>query len=76
MVKKLDSEVALSNVRSMAKSKGGKCLSTSFLGRDAKLELECENGHLFTSTYDNVVYEGAWYCEECYKEANLKKIQE
>ena len=68
MVKKLDSEVALSNARSMAKSKGGKCLSTSYLGSQVKLELECENGHLFTGTYNNVVKLKRWNCKTCDKE--------
>jgi len=66
--KKLDSEVALSNAHSMAKSKGGKCLSTSFLGSKVEHEWECENGHSFISTYNNVVLSGTWYCKTCDKE--------
>ena len=71
MVKKLDSEVALSNSRSMAKSKGGKCLPTSYLGSRVEHEWECENGHPFTSSYDNVVNIGIWYCKTCKEETKL-----
>ena len=70
MSKKLDSEKEskLKKAQEFAKSKGGKCLSTSYLGTHKKHEWECENSHPFTSTYTNVVNKRIWHCKKCKEE--------
>ena len=61
----------LKKAQEFAKSKGGKCLSTSYLGKYEKLEFECKNGHTRTGSYSYVVTKKSWYCKTCKEETKL-----
>lgn len=56
-------EDKLNELRVIAKSKGGKCLSTTYINSKKKLKFQCANGHKWeTSAY--VIKSGAW-CNTC-----------
>jgi len=57
-------------MREIAKSKGGKCLSDTYVNSDTKLEWECSNGHTWWGIPNNVM-RSAW-CRTCYLELNKK----
>jgi hypothetical protein len=67
---KLGEEGLLERCRQVAKDRGGKCLSESYLTARKPLEWECLEGHRWKATPDNV-RRGEW-CPECAK----KLIQE
>jgi hypothetical protein len=53
----------IEQMQDLAKSRGGRCLSTAYPGVHGKLELECAKGHLWKATV-NSVWRGSW-CPEC-----------
>lgn len=58
-----DKEFQLKKVQNNAKKRGGKCISNEYLGKDEKLKFECNNGHTFWMTPNNI-NKGQW-CPEC-----------
>lgn len=62
----------LGDMIALAKHKGGKCLSTSFVNITTKLKWECKNGHSWESVPSSVL-RGCW-CKSCAAtERNLKR---
>jgi len=60
---KVQIEEKLNELRTIAESKGGKCLSTTYINSKKKLKFQCANGHKWeTSAY--VIKSGAW-CNAC-----------
>lgn len=56
-------EEKLNELRNIAESKGGECLSTTYINSKKKLKFQCKNGHKWeTSAY--VIKNGAW-CNAC-----------
>ena len=55
-------------MHSIAKERGGKCLSEHFLNMNTKLRWECSKGHQWGATPHNVI-KGSW-CKKC---ANQQK---
>ncbi|WP_394557878.1 zinc-ribbon domain-containing protein [Priestia aryabhattai] len=53
----------------IAKSKGGKCLSSKYINNKTKLIWQCEKGHIWETAPGHIKNKGAW-CKEC---AGLKK---
>jgi hypothetical protein len=51
-------------MQSIAAAKGGKCLSSEYLGQHVKLRWECEKGHQWESIPGNVRRLGSW-CDTC-----------
>lgn len=51
-------------MHSIAKERGGKCLSTEYLGAFTKLKWECANGHRWDATSNSVKNTGNW-CSRC-----------
>lgn len=47
-----------------ANAKGGKCLSSEYLGKHVKLRWQCEKGHQWESVPNNVLRLGSW-CSVC-----------
>ena len=54
---------SLEEMRSIAHSHGGKCLSTSYQNADSKMEWECKEGHTWFAI-SSAVKKGHW-CPEC-----------
>lgn len=50
-------------MHTMARSKGGRCLSKSYLGINVKLKWQCKDGHIWETTPASVRY-GSW-CPKC-----------
>ena len=59
----LDARKRLQELKQIAKSKGGKCLSTEYLGVSTRLKWQCAEGHVFSATPAKVKI-GRW-CREC-----------
>lgn len=53
-----------------AAEKGGKCLSTEYIGSKIKLLWECYNGHQWSATY-NSIKRGSW-CPGCAGNAKIR----
>ncbi|OED39817.1 hypothetical protein AB834_00070 [PVC group bacterium (ex Bugula neritina AB1)] len=47
----------------IAKSKGGKCLSTQYVNCDSKLKWQCHKKHIWETPYSNI-QQGSW-CPDC-----------
>ena len=59
----------LSNIKEIALSKGGKCLSKSYEHSLKKLEFECSKGHRWEASSSSIKT-GTW-CRKCYFENKL-----
>ena len=47
-------KLTIEEMRQLAKQRGGKCLSKTYINTNSKLLWECINGHQCTVTPDNV----------------------
>lgn len=56
----------LEKIQMYAKSKGGKCVSKEFIGRDKKLNFRCRNNHYFERTQAEIFRHKRW-CDKCIK---------
>ncbi|MDM5332136.1 hypothetical protein QUF56_02635 [Ureibacillus composti] len=63
--------LTIEDAKSMAQSKGGKCLSDHYVNAHEKLKWECSNGHIFEMNYNNV-QQGKW-CGYCNRKLNEQK---
>ena len=61
----------LADMNSIAKKKGGKCLSTKYINCKIHLEWECKNGHRWKAVPDSI-QRGTW-CPICYR--NKRKLK-
>jgi hypothetical protein len=57
----------IDDLREVAQSRGGRCLSATYLGVHEKHEWECMDKHVWQATA-NSVWRGSW-CPECAKES-------
>lgn len=65
----------IQEMKQIAKSKGGKCLSRIYIGSNSKLKWKCENGHMWESTPSKVLNGKTW-CPICSREnARVNKIK-
>ena len=55
---------SIEEMRALAKSRGGECLSDVYTHGKSKLKWRCARGHIWESTPQNVRYHGAW-CRRC-----------
>jgi len=53
----------IEEMQEIAKNKGGRCLSTEYVGIDCKLEWQCSKGHAWYATANSVKYRS--WCLEC-----------
>ena len=60
-------KLTIGEMRMIAKSRGGKCLSKIYIGAKSKLRWECGNGHKWGAT-PNSVKQGSW-CRKCHNES-------
>ncbi|NVM28146.1 MAG: hypothetical protein HWN65_04830 [Candidatus Helarchaeota archaeon] len=62
----------IKELQEIAKKKGGRIRSTKYINAHTKVELECEEGHIWKATPTNIKT-GKW-CRKCsYKQRALKK---
>jgi hypothetical protein len=57
----------------IAKSRGGKVLSTKYVNVDATYDFECSLGHKFSNTFKHVEKRGQW-CPTCNKGSKSEEI--
>lgn len=68
--KNLTKEESLKVLKGIAKDRGGRCLSNSYINAKTKLEWKCNEGHNWSATPDGIK-RGRW-CPEC----GHKKVEE
>ena len=56
----------LEQMQAVARERGGRCLSTAYLGNQIKLTWQCKLGHVWESSPNNAVNRGAW-CPNCFR---------
>ena len=54
----------LENIKALAKSRGGECLSNKYHGSQIKLLWRCADGHEWVARPDNIRNRGSW-CPIC-----------
>ncbi len=57
-------QLTLDEMRKIALSKGGDCLSEKYFNTKTKLKWICKNNHIFYSTPNDVKYQNTW-CQKC-----------
>jgi hypothetical protein len=53
----------LQDVMKVAESKGGVCLSKTYVNNRTKLKFRCKNGHVFEANANNI--KSGWWCKYC-----------
>ncbi|SEA31669.1 zinc-ribbon domain-containing protein [Selenomonas ruminantium] len=66
---------SLSDMRNLAMSHNGECLSNEYYGTTKEMVWRCEKGHVFTKKPKNIIHDG-WHCPDCERENYMKKLQE
>jgi len=56
--------IMLEKCREVASERGGNCLSKKYVNSRGHLNWTCENGHVWSATYSNVIYYKTW-CPKC-----------
>ena len=57
--------LGINAMHSIAKKRGGKCLSKKYLGAHKKLIWQCKEGHVWSSAPVNIVHGKSW-CSKCH----------
>jgi len=67
-------KLCINDAKYLAKQKGGKCVSKKYIHSRQLLEWECEKGHRWKASYNNVLKQ-TW-CPKCIKKRNddLKRL--
>ena len=65
-------EARLEELRNYALSKGGKCLSTKYLGMGKKHKWQCAEGHIWYTRASHVIHSNSW-CPICYINSQRRK---
>jgi hypothetical protein len=55
---------SISEIRQLAKSKGGKCLSESYTNNRQILKFQCAKGHIWEASAHQIISAGSW-CPNC-----------
>jgi hypothetical protein len=65
--------LTIEDAHELARSRGGKCLTTVYKNKDSRLRWECVNGHQWSASMGSVRNSGTW-CQTCsMKDAGLRK---
>ena len=64
--------LTIQEMRSIAKERGGKCLSSEYKNSDTKLLWECDKGHRWLATPLSIKHGKTW-CKACFLERTAKK---
>ncbi|PGK52133.1 hypothetical protein CN918_30545 [Priestia megaterium] len=62
----------IEQMQKIAKSRGGRCLSTTYKNKEAKLTWECAEGHVWEATAGSVHNRNSW-CPTCNRQNRPKK---
>jgi len=65
-INRIHNNDCLLELQQISQSKGGRCLSTTYLGSKTKLNFECKNKHIWMATPDRIK-NGTWCPICCYK---------
>lgn len=57
-------KASIVEIRQLAQSKGGDCLSTSYDNANTKLNFICKQGHTWTALWSNIKHKNSW-CPKC-----------
>jgi hypothetical protein len=62
----------INHIKKIAKSKGGKCLSSKYINNRLKLKFMCKNRHEFDLNSNHLIHDNSW-CPKCssFKSENL-----
>ena len=58
--------LTIKDMQSIAKKRGGKCLSKKYINANTKLKWQCSKNHIWFTTPSIIKYNNGW-CEKCYR---------
>lgn len=65
-------KLTIEDMHTLAKNRGGLCLSTEYMSSQTKLRWQCANGHVFFTTPSHIKTSGSW-CRTCdYESKRIK----
>jgi hypothetical protein len=64
--------LTIDQMHDVARERGGRCLSETYVNSKTLLDWECHVGHVWSATPDNVIHRGAW-CPNCFRLKITKK---
>lgn len=56
----------IEQMQEVARERGGRCLSDTYVNNRTRLLWECSQGHVWSAAPDNVINRGAW-CPDCFR---------
>lgn len=63
----------LAQLKLAAERKGGQCLETDWLGRDAAHRFQCAHGHAWKTTPSKIINDGSW-CRRCAQQEHSRRM--
>lgn len=69
-----DTRLGIELMQQTARERGGECISRRYVNRKTKLQWECEYGHRWWATPDNIRHRGSW-CPECAYQAMRARMR-
>ena len=65
-------KLTIAEMQDIAKSRGGKCLSTKYSNSRIKLKWQCHSGHIWMATAHDIKTNGSW-CPQCASTFNISE---
>lgn len=65
--------LSIEEIRAVAESRGGKCLSEKYINSKTLIKWQCAKGHIWLASPDNI-RSGSW-CDSCARTANANKLR-
>jgi hypothetical protein len=56
--------VKIDQIKEICQERGGKCHTSKVKNAKSKVQIECNEGHFFETTFDSIVYANTW-CPHC-----------
>lgn len=69
-----DTRLGIEEMRLMARTRGGKCLSAVYVNRNSRLQWECQEGHRWWARPTGIRYQGSW-CPDCAHAARAANLR-
>tara|TARA_B100001093_G_C26270558_1_gene776765 strand:- start:63 stop:281 length:219 start_codon:yes stop_codon:yes gene_type:complete len=66
-------QYTIEDMQNIAKSRGGECLSKTYINTKTHLKWKCKEGHVWSAIPNNIKTKKSW-CPYCSKKDNYKEL--